>query len=289
MSGKHEERPEKPSEVDGTAHLFKALGKIIKVLRTNAGLSQAQLASAAHCSEDLVSAMERGVRTPQPDFLLRAEEALNAGGVLAAAVEDTEMALARARVRVRHPDWFQSFAAEEARALAAHYYEVQAVPGILQTPAYARSLFEHRRPMLDEETIEKLIADRISRQALFERWPAPTLTFVLEAAVLLRPFGGREVHREQLQRVLEVGQRRTVELQVLMLDRDDHPYLGGAFTLLTPPGRREVAYTEIYGHARLITDPEEVRQHSERYGILRSQALSKRESLTWIEKLLGER
>ncbi|MFE6223904.1 Scr1 family TA system antitoxin-like transcriptional regulator [Streptomyces sp. NPDC057854] len=287
MSGNKEERPEKPSEVDGTTHLFKALGKILKVLRMNAGMSQAQLASATHCSEDLVSAMERGVRTLQPEFLLRAETVLNAGGVLAAAVQDTEEALARARVR--HPDWFQSFAKEEARALAAHYYEVQAVPGILQTPAYARSLFEHRRPMLDEETIERRIADRISRQALFERWPAPTITFVLEAAVLLRPFGGRQVHREQLQRILEVGQRRTVELQVLMLDRDDHPYLGGAFTLLTPPGRREVAYTEIYGHARLITDPEEVRQHSERYGILRSQALSKRESLTWIEKLLGER
>ncbi|MEU3605216.1 helix-turn-helix transcriptional regulator [Streptomyces sp. NPDC035033] len=287
MSGNKEERPEKPSEADGTAHLFKALGKIIKVLRTNAGLSQAQLAADTHCSEDLISSIERGVRTPQPDFLLRAEKVLGAGGVLAAAVEDTEKALAR--VRVRHPDWFQSFAKEEARALAAHYYEVQAVPGILQTPAYARALFERSRPMLDEETIEKRVVDRISRQALFERWPAPTLTFVLEAAVLLRPFGGRDIHREQLRRVLEVGQRRTVELQILMLDRDDHPYLGGAYTLLTPPGRREVAYTEIYGHARLITDPEEVRQHSERYGILRSQALSKRESLTWIEKLLGER
>ncbi|MEU3396076.1 transcriptional regulator with XRE-family HTH domain [Streptomyces filamentosus] len=288
MSGKQQEaRPEKPSEADGTAHLFKALGKIIKVLRQNAGLSQAQLAAETHCSEDLISAMERGVRIPQPDFLVRADGVLDAGGVLTAAVEDTERALARARTR--HPDWFQSFAKEEARAVAAHYYEVQAVPGILQTPAYARSLFERSRPMLDEETIEKRLADRISRQALFERWPPPTLTFLLEAAVLLRPFGGREIHREQLQRILEVGQLRTVELQILMLEKDDHPYLGGAFTLLTPPGRREVAYTELYGYPRLITDPEEVRHHSERYGILRSQALTKRESLTWIEKLLGER
>ncbi|WP_225803284.1 Scr1 family TA system antitoxin-like transcriptional regulator [Streptomyces sp. NK15101] len=58
---------------------------------------------------------------------------------------------------------------------------------------------------------------------------------------------------------------------------------------MTPEGRREVAYTEIYGHARLITDPEEVRQYSERYGILRSQALTKQESLDWIEERLGER
>ncbi|MFF2570296.1 helix-turn-helix domain-containing protein [Streptomyces sp. NPDC058084] len=287
MSGNEEERPERPSEVDGTAHLFRALGKMIKVLRRNAGLSQAELAEATHCSEDLVSALERGVRTPQPDFLVRADPVLGADGVLLAAVDDVREALARARVR--HPDWFRSFAKEEAEAVANHYYEVQAVPGILQTPSYARTLFEHRRPMLDEAMIEKRVADRISRQTLFDRWPVTTISFVLEAAVLLRPFGGAEVHREQLRRILEVAQRRTVELQILPQDSEEHPYLGGAFTLLTPKGRREVAYTEMYGHARLITDPDEVRLYSERYGILRSRALTKRESLVWIEKLLGER
>ncbi|MFC8759301.1 helix-turn-helix domain-containing protein [Streptomyces sp. NPDC012693] len=287
MSGNEEERPERPSEVDGTAHLFRALGKIIKVLRKNADLSQAELATITHCSEDLISAIERGVRTPQTDFLLRADPALGAGGVLAAAVEDVREALARARVR--HPDWFRSFAKEEAEAVANHYYEVQAVPGLLQTPAYARALFERSRPMLDEATVEKRVADRISRQTIFDRWPVPTISFVLEAAVLLRPFGGPQVHREQLLRILEVAQRRTVELQILPQDGEEHPYLGSPFTLLTPKGRREVAYTEVYGHARLITDPEEVRQYSERYGILRSQALTKRESLDWIEKRLGDR
>ncbi|MFE5910421.1 helix-turn-helix domain-containing protein [Streptomyces wedmorensis] len=287
MSGNDEERPERPSEVDGTAHLFRALGKIIKVLRRNAGLSQAELAEITHCSEDLVSSIERGVRTPQPDFLLRVDPALGAGGVLEAAVDDVREALARSRVR--HPDWFQDYAEAEAKAVALHYYAVQAVPGILQTPAYARSLFEHRRPMLDETTVEKRVADRISRQVLLDKWPAPTVSFVLEAAVVLRPFGGPEVHREQLRRILDIARRRTVDFQIMPLDRHQHPYLDGAFTLLTPKGRREAAYTEIYGHARLITDPEEVRQYTERYGIIRSQALTQHESLTWIEKLLGER
>ncbi|MFE2555103.1 helix-turn-helix domain-containing protein [Streptomyces sp. NPDC059352] len=287
MSGNKEERPERPSEVDGTAHLFRALGKIIKVLRKNAGLSQTELAEITHCSEDLISAIERGVRTPQPDFLIRADPVLNAGGVLIAAVDDLRDAQARARVR--HPEWFQDFAKAEAEAVALHYYAVQAVPGILQTPAYARSLFQHRRPMLDEETVEKRVADRISRQVLLDKWPAPTISFVLEAAVLLRPFGGPEVHREQLRRILDVARRRTVDFQIMPQDGYEHPYLDGTFTLLTPKGRRETAYTEIYGHARLITDPEEVRQYTERYGIIRSQALTQHESLTWIEKLLGER
>ncbi|MEU4062068.1 helix-turn-helix transcriptional regulator [Streptomyces wedmorensis] len=286
MSGNEEERPERPSEVDGTAHLFRALGKIIKVLRRNAGLSQAELAEITHCSEDLVSSIERGVRTPQPDFLLRVDPALGAGGVLEAAVDDVREALAR--VRVRHPDWFRSFARAEAEAVALHYYAVQAVPGILQTPAYAEAVFRYRRPLYDEETIEKRLADRLARQVIFDKWPGPTMSFVIEESVLRRPLGGRGAFREQLRRIVEVARLRSVHFQIMPNDPDEHPGLGGAFTLLTPKGRREVAYTEIYGHARLFTDPEEVRMYTERYGIIRAQALTPRESLERIEKMLGE-
>ncbi|MFD3662225.1 helix-turn-helix domain-containing protein [Streptomyces sp. NPDC058659] len=286
MSGNVEERPDRPSEVDGTAHLFRALGKIIKVLRKNAGLSQAELADITHCSEDLVSSIERGVRTPQPDFLIRADPALGAGGVLIAAVDDVREALAKARVR--HPDWFRDFANAEAEAVALHYYEVQAVPGILQTPTYAEAVFRYRRPLYDEETIEKRLADRLARQAIFDKWPGPTMSFVIEESVLHRPLGGRDAFREQLRRLIEVARLRTVHFQIMPNDPDEHPGLGGSFTLLTPKGRREVAYTEIYGHARLITDPEEVRMYTERYGIIRAQALTRRESLELIEKMLGE-
>ncbi|MEU3396838.1 helix-turn-helix domain-containing protein [Streptomyces filamentosus] len=287
MSGNQQQaRPEKPSEVDGTAHLFKALGKMIKVLRQNAGLSQIQLAMETHCSEDLISAMERGVRIPQPDFLRRADAALGAKGVLVATIEDTEKALARARVR--HPDWFRSFAAAEGEALALHYFAPQAVPGILQTHAYAEAVFRHRRPLYDEETIEKRLTDRLARQAIFEKQPAPTMSFVIEEGALRRPLGGRDAFREQLQRVVAVAKLRNVHLQVMPIVCEEHPALEGEFTLLTLRGKREVSYIESYGHARIITDPEEVRTYSERYGIMRAQALTPRESLEHLEKMLGE-
>ncbi|MFC9624477.1 Scr1 family TA system antitoxin-like transcriptional regulator [Streptomyces sp. NPDC056930] len=282
-----EERPERPAESDGTAHLFRALGKQIKVLRERAGLSQRDLGLAAHCGEDLISAMERGVRTPQPDFLGRADTLLNAGGVLAAAVDEAREALSRSRTR--HPDWFRDYARVEAHAVALHIYSTQAVPGLLQTEDYARAVFTQRRPLLDEQTIEKRVADRMDRQRIFDRWPAPTFSYVLEEAVLERPIGGQAVHRQQLQRLLSAGRMRTVELQVMTTEREEHPSLDASFTLLTPKGRQEAAYTETYGHARLITDPEEVRVFSERYGIIRSRALTPTESLTLIEKMLGER
>ncbi|MFJ1549088.1 Scr1 family TA system antitoxin-like transcriptional regulator [Streptomyces sp. NPDC088246] len=286
-NAEREERPERPAESDGTAHLFRALGKQIKVLRERAGLSQRDLGLAAHCGEDLISAMERGVRTPQPDFLGRADTLLNAGGVLAAAVDEVREALSR--TRTRHPDWFRDFARVEADSVALHEYSNQAIPGLLQTEEYARAVFTKRRPLLDEQTVEKRVADRLARQQIFERWPAPTFSFVVEEAVLQRPLGGRTVHIGQLHRLSQIGRMRTVELQVIPIDRDEHPSMDGPFTLLTPKGRSEAAYTEIQGHARLITDPDEVRLFNERYGIMRAQALTPRESLTLIEKMLGER
>lgn len=282
-----EERPERPAESDGTAHLFRALGKQIKVLRERAGLSQKDLGTATHCGEDLISAMERGVRTPQPDFLGRADHVLDGGGVLRAAVEEVREALSR--TRTRHPDWFRDFARVEADSVALHEYSNQAIPGLLQTEEYARAVFTKRRPLLDEQTVEKRVADRLARQQIFERWPAPTFSFVVEEAVLQRPLGGRTVHIGQLHKLSQIGRMRTVELQVMPIDRDEHPSMDGPFTLLTPKGRSEAAYTEIQGHARLITDPDEVRLFNERYGIMRAQALTPRESLTLIEKMLGER
>lgn len=230
--------------------------------------------------------MERGVRTPQVEFLELADRALNTGGFLSAAAEDVREALSRARTR--HPGWFRDFARTEAEAVALHVYSTQAVPGLLQTEEYARAVFTQRRPLLDEQTIEKRVADRMARQQIFERWPAPTLSFLLEETILQRPIGGLAVHRAQLQRLLTVGRMRNVELQVMTTDRSEHPSLDASFTLVTPKGRQEAAYTETYGHARLITDPAEVRFFTDRFGIMRAQASSPRETLTLIEKKMLE-
>ncbi|MFF9566890.1 helix-turn-helix domain-containing protein [Streptomyces sp. NPDC014685] len=286
-NAEREERPERPAESDGTAHLFRALGKQIKVLRERAGMSQRELGLATHCGEDLISAMERGVRTPQPDFLDRADDVLGAGGVLKAAMGEAREALAKARTR--HPEWYRGYATLEAAASQIYDYNNQAVPGLLQTEAYARAIFTQRRPLLSEETIEKRIADRMDRQKVFERWPLPTFHFILDESVLMRPIGGRDVHQEQLQTLLRIGRLRTVQLQMVPLDRTEQPSLDGPFTLITPKGKQQLAYLEIHGYPKLITDPEEVRVLAVRYGIMQSVALTPGESLATIEKMLGER
>ncbi|MFB7468086.1 Scr1 family TA system antitoxin-like transcriptional regulator [Streptomyces sp. NPDC056224] len=281
-----EERPERPVEADGTAHLFRALGKQIKALREAADLHQKELAALLHVGEDLIGAIERGVRTPQPDLLERADVVLGARGVLKAAVPEVREALKRARTR--HPDWFRSYAEAEAATQALHAYGHQGVPGLLQTESHAREIFTERRPLLDDQTIEKRVQDRLDRQQVFERWPSPTFSFVLDHNLLERKVGGQDVHREQLQRFLKIGRLRTVQLQVMPYGGGAHAAMDGSFTLLHPKGRQQIAYHEAYGRPHLITDPDQVRIMAERYGIIRAQALTPDESLALIEKMLGE-
>ncbi|GLP67577.1 transcriptional regulator [Streptomyces sp. TUS-ST3] len=281
-----ERRPETPAEADGTAGLFVALGKMVKFLRERKGLTQKEFGELVGYGPDAVSAMERGVRTLRPEVLLKADELLDAGGLLKEVLPEVEEAMTK--TRTRHPEWYRSYAGLEAEAVELHFYANHGVPGLLQTEDYARAVFAKRRPLLDEETIEKRVADRLSRQQVFERWPSPMVSYVLEEIVLDRPIGGRGVHTDQLRHLLRVGGMRNVEIQVMPSGLEEHPNMDGAFNLLTPKGHGQVAHTEVQGYPRLITDSEEVRKITDRYGIMRAMALSPSESRKLIEQKLEE-
>lgn len=281
-----EERPEPAEDADSAADLFRALGRQVKLLRERAGLTQRELGERLGYGEEQISSLERGRRIPQPEYLVAADELLGAGGLLKVAVED--VVRAKAKSRVRHPAWFRDYARMEQEAVELGFYSNQVVTGLLQTEDYARAIFSMRRPLLDEDTIELRVADRMARQAMVDRWPGPTMSFVLEEVILQRPIGGRATLAGQLMQLLRIGRLRTVELQVMPTDREEHPNTDGAFTLVTPKGGQQVAYSEGQRYSRLITDSDEVRIIASRYGILRAQALTPRESLVLIEKLLGE-
>ncbi|WP_329246476.1 helix-turn-helix transcriptional regulator [Streptomyces canus] len=281
-----ERRPETPAEADGTAGLFVALGKMVKLLRERKGLTQKEFGELVGYGPDAVSSMERGVRTLRPEVLIKADELLDAGGLLKEVLPEVEEAMAK--TRTRHPEWYRSYAGLEAEAVELHFYANHGVPGLLQTEDYARAVFAKRRPLLDEETIEKRVADRLSRQQVFERWPSPMVSYVLEEIVLDRPIGGRRVHADQLRRLLRIGGMRNIEIQVMPSGLEEHPNMDGAFNLLTPRGHGQVAYTEVQGYPRLITDSEEVRKIADRYGIMRAMALSPSESRKLIEQKLEE-
>ncbi|WP_371648252.1 helix-turn-helix domain-containing protein [Streptomyces mirabilis] len=276
-------------EADGTdevADLFLALGRQIKVARARARMSQKELGDRLGYGEETISSVERGRRTPQPELLVAVDELLECGGLLAAAAEDVERA--RARRRVRHPEWFRDYARLEAEAVELCYFANQAVPGLFQTKEYARAVFASRQPLFDEETIEQRVTARMARQELMTRWPPPTVSAIIQESVLRQPFGGLDVQRGQLDRLLKTDDLRHVEIQVMSTTSQDHAGMGGPFTLLTSKGKPQVAYLEVQHISRLITDSDEVRVLAAKYGSIRGQALTPRESLRLIEKMLGD-
>lgn len=287
MAGEGREgRTELPEDGETSVELFRALGKQIKVLRERAGLNQTELGERIGYGPDLVASVERARRVPQPEFLEAADRALDAGGVLKAAVED--VVKAKAKSRVRHPTWFRDYARLEAEAVELHFYSNQTFPGLFQTEDYARAIFGMRKPLLDDDTIEQYVTARLVRQEILTRWPAPIVSAIIEEAVLRRPLGGPDVHRGQLEHLLRLGNLRSTEIQVMPMQHDEHAALGGPFTLLTPKGKPQVGYMEVQNTSRLVTDPEDVRILAARYGCLRAQALTPKESLAFIEKMLGE-
>ncbi|KJS56189.1 DNA-binding protein [Streptomyces rubellomurinus subsp. indigoferus] len=278
---------EKEELSDGVAELYSAVGKLIKFFRERAGYTQRQVAKLTGYSEDQIGSMERGVRTARVEYLTVVDDLFNAQGALKVVADD----VMRAKVRMseRHPAFNRAFTSEEAKALEIHEYSTMVIPGLLQTEAYIRALYEMRRPLLSPEQIDKWLAARLARQEILNRWPLPVVTWVLDESVLRRPLGGWDVHADQLRHLLDVGQMRGPELQVMPLDRMSHAGMGGSFTLLTPPNRPQVCYAAAQHVNRLITDPVEVRNMAARYSSIRAQALSLAESLALIEKILGER
>ena len=273
-------------EAEDAADLFRVVGRQVRLLRERAGLTQKELGERLGYSEELIRSLERGRRTPQPEFLDGADELLGAGGLLAAAKED--IARAKARARVKHPAWFKDYARLEGQAVELHDYSSLALPGLLQTEAHARAVFASRQPLLPEDVVEQRVLARLERQKVLTQWPPLLTTFTIEESILQRPTGGNDVHLAQLRQLIKVAALRNVELHIMPTCREEHPSLGGPFILLTPKGRQQVGYLEIQNTSKLVTDPEEVRILAARYGSIRGQALNPRESVTLIEKILGE-
>ncbi|WP_030823339.1 helix-turn-helix domain-containing protein [Streptomyces hygroscopicus] len=270
--------PEPPPEVG--SGILRVFGRQLKRFRMRAGLERPEFASMVGYSVSTIAAYEQGRRIPPPRLIDQADEVLDAGGVLLEMKEEV--------ARAQYPPFFRDAARLEVEAVGLQVYAMYAVPGLLQTEEYARAVFSVRRPLLDNEQVERGMAARLARQEIYTRKSTPLMSFVMEECVLKRPIGGREVLRGQLEQVLLIGHRRNVEIQVMPVSREDHGALGGPFTLIDTPEGRRIAYAEVQGDSRLYSEHAKVRELESRYGILRAQALTPSESLAYVEKLLGE-
>ncbi|WP_405676531.1 helix-turn-helix domain-containing protein [Streptomyces sp. NBC_01511] len=268
------------SEDEPVSGVVAAFGRQLKLLRTRAGLDRTEFGKRVGYAAQSIASFEQGRRIPQPVFIDRADEVLDAGGVLKALKEEV--------ARAQYPAFFRDVARLEAKAAALNVYAMYAVPGLLQTEEYAQAVFQMQRPLLDDDVIAQRLEARMVRQNIFDRSPAPLMSFVIEESVLRRPIGGRKVMRVTLEQVLLTGQLRNIEVQVMPIAREDHAALGGPFTLIDTHKGDRIAYAEVQSDSRLYTSQAKIRELEARYGILRSQALTPKESSMLIMELMGE-
>ncbi|WKU46622.1 helix-turn-helix transcriptional regulator [Streptomyces sp. VNUA116] len=258
--------------------------EIAKLMRQRAGMTQEEVGAHIGYTGSAVSALERGTQPATERMLDGLEKAIGGGiGIFTAAKKYLMLD--------KYPTHFRDYAGLERKALSVSSYMTFVVDGLYQTEDYARAIIGSSYPPLPEARVEELVEARMARKAIFDREPTALLELILEESVLRRPFGSREIMRNQLIYLTECAKRRNVTIQVLPMDRGlSGDYAGDRdkMKLLETPEHRTVVFVETQGITNLISDPAEVTERAHRYAKIRAQSLSPIESTDLIEQLAGE-
>ncbi|WP_406063281.1 helix-turn-helix transcriptional regulator [Streptomyces sp. NBC_01077] len=276
---------EVPGEVQGgsepeASDSLKAFGEVVKTFRKRAGLTQEAFAPLVGYSVPTVASIEQGRRLPSVDFVEKSEVVLDAFGVIRAAAKH----LAR---KPGLASWFRQWAKLEAQAAALYTYENRLVPGLLQTPAYARTLFEKQIPTMGDAEIEAQLDARVERMKLLTERPHTIYSFIIEEHVLRRQTGGPQVMREQIAHILDICSRRNIDFQIMPQSREHHSGLDGPMRLLETPENKWYAYCEGQESGLLLSDPKVVSILQKRYARMRAQALSFEKSVSLLREMRG--
>jgi transcriptional regulator with XRE-family HTH domain len=164
------------------------------------------------------------------------------------------------------PDWFQVYVGLEEAAALIRLYEVQFVPGLLQTADYARAVIKLGLPSASAEEVERRVGLRTARQeVLTKESGGPRLWAVVDEAALRRPIGGGEVMRAQLVRLIEAAREPNITLQVVPFRSGGHAAEAGAFTIMRFPevDLPDVVYLEHLTSALYLDKREDVERYTE--------------------------
>ncbi len=246
------------------------LGTQLRRLREARGITREDAGYRIRASESKISRMELGrVGFKERDVV----DLLAMYGVDEESARDTLVTLAREanapgwwhQYADVLPDWFQTYVGLEEAAAVLRVYEVQFVPGLLQTAGYARAVIAQGWPGAPEEEIERRVSIRITRQELLSKQSGPRLWAVVDEAALRRPVGSREVFRSQLEQLIELTQDARITLQVTPFRSGGHAAEAGAFTIMRFPEADlpDVVYLEQLTSALYLDKREDVERYSE--------------------------
>jgi transcriptional regulator with XRE-family HTH domain len=253
----------------GPTVLRMLLGNHLRRLREERGVSREEAGYKIRSSESKISRMELGrVSFKQRDVA----DLLTLYGLVDEQERQRLLALARNantpgwwhRYGDVLPAWFQSYVGLEAAANAIRSYDVQFIPGLLQTRDYARAVVVLGHRQASEQEVEHRVNLRMDRQRILARPDPPQLWVVIDEGVLHRPVGGTKVMRAQIEALASSAALPNVRLQVMPFRAGGHAGAGGSFSILRFPDPElpDVVYIEQLTSALYLDKPEDVEPYA---------------------------
>lgn len=272
-----------------------ALGARLRRLREERGISRAHAGHVIRASSSKISRMEAG----RHGFKLRdVGDLLTLYGVTDGAERATLLALAeQANIPAWWqyysdvvPVWMQTYLGAEQAASVIRCFQVQRVPGLLQTADYAQASVRLAHPDAGAEEVDRRVALRMTRQRILHRRQATRLWAVIDEAALRRPVGGLAVMRAQLRHLIEVCGLPQVTVQILPFRTGGHAAEGGPVTILRLPGGElpDVVYLEQLTTGLYPDRPAEIECYWDAMNRLVVEAESPDETPTILHRILQE-
>ncbi|WP_329106553.1 helix-turn-helix transcriptional regulator [Micromonospora sp. NBC_01699] len=243
--------------------------------RDAARMTQEAFGKVAGFSASHVSAVENGTRALTMDFVRGGDRALRTGGVYERLVR-----------RFGAPEWFQPWLEAEQSAIQLRIFQPNLIPGLLQTADYARAVLR-LDPRLTDDELEQRVASRIERQAILLREPVPQLIAVIDESVVRRVGEAyQKIMIEQLVHLLACAERPNISVHILPLDLVLHAGLSGPFSLAGLPEGTWVGDLESQLGGNVVHRQAQLDILFERWESVRSEALSRRQSLDLIKEVV---
>ncbi|MEU6349701.1 helix-turn-helix transcriptional regulator [Streptomyces sp. NPDC047072] len=276
----------------GPAVRRRKLGAELRALRTGAKLTSGEAARLVGWHQSKVSRIETGASGVKPaDVRLL----LDAYAVGDSPLRELLLALAGPdEGGGRHHWWhayrgilpatYRDFISLESQASAMRTLETSVVPGLLQTPEYARAVTRAAVDGLDDERLDALVEVRLARQDVLRAAPPLELSAVLDEAVLRREVGGPDVMARQLRRLLDAARLPQVCLQVLPFTAGAHAGITGPFVIFSfsSTSDLDVVVLDHMTSSLYLERKEDLQAYTEAFNTLKEHALSPEESLDYI-------
>lgn len=189
------------------------------------------------------------------------------------------------------PEWFDRLVGLQEAAATIRTFEIQYVPGLLQTAAYTRAVVERGLPNAPASEMQRRVELRMRRAELLRRDGAPQLWAVIDESVLLRVLGSPAVMREQLEHLVTMAGRANVTLQIVPLDVTNASAPAIPVTYLRFGGHDlpDVVYLEHIRSANFLEDLDETEEYRIALDRLADEALKPRDSVELLRTTIQER